>query len=177
MGRTNPLSLRVGGLINWPSTISHPFLVNYIRHIFQESLIGEPGIRSSPKELYVNLTILGDSITSHPKFRDPFLSFKDVDLNSSLSRLESRLQKLTVGHYYFKDLFKDIPKTLIEANQLKYGNQGALQLFTDKPVHLRINVIKNPLLNAEVCADWVARSLKQDKSLALIYKQLLANMG
>ena len=61
MGRTNANALRLKTLINWPSNVRHEFLSDYIKHIFQNHLINEPGIRSSLTDVTINLTILQEN--------------------------------------------------------------------------------------------------------------------
>ena len=100
--RTHPLSLRLRTLLNWPSSVRHPFLSSYIRHIFQHYLIGTPGIRSSTNGIWVNLTILDidastDShstppppVKHHPK-ANKVLEFRNVDLSQVMGRFERKV--------------------------------------------------------------------------------------
>jgi hypothetical protein len=179
--RTNPLSLRVGGLLNWPTNTPSPFLSSYIKHIFQDYFIAEPGIRSSTKGIWVNVTLFGnkEKVQNHPKVLSPTLNFQNAQLQEALGRLETRVNNLTQGHYYFKNIFDSVDaKSLVEARQKEFGNLGALGIFNDnQPIHLKVNVISNPLLNAQILADYTAKSMKDGKSLPFIYKEVLNKMA
>ena len=171
--RTNPLSLRVGQLINWPSNVSHPFLSQYLRHVFQGSLIAEPGIRSSLSHIWINVTVLGP-VAGHPLVKRPLLELDHLKLSDSHGRLEHRLRNLTTGHHYFKHIFPH-SKSLLEERSLRSAREG-LGIFSSLPIHLHINVISNPLLNADILAQYTAKQL-QERSLGALHKELLGNMG
>jgi hypothetical protein len=182
--RTNPLSLRVGGLLNWPSNVFSPFLNQYLKHCFQGALMSTPGLRSSTQGLWINLTVYGPlaKTKDHPLARNPQLSHltQSADLSQALGRLETRLQNLSTGHHYFKDIFSPVPsKSLVEAGLSEFGPLGTLGLFLkeNKKIHLRVNVVSNPLLNAEVLAQYTAHHLKEGKSLGSVYRELLQKMG
>jgi hypothetical protein len=53
----------------------------------------------------------------------------------------------------------------------------ALQFYRDSDVHLRVNVIRNPLLSADVCAQFLAKGLSRDVPLPKLYKNLLSKLS
>ncbi|KAJ3293971.1 hypothetical protein HK104_004071 [Borealophlyctis nickersoniae] len=197
--RTNPLSLRVRGLINWRSNVRHPFLTKYIKHVFQHYIVSEPGIRASTSGIWINLTLLEQSgsshrpARSHPLVVDPFINLRNTKVEEALGRHE-RIVK-AFGHlprfYYSKDIFaneRDYTSFIeaLKANDPKTGKPlggagtgtlAALHIYRDVPIHLKVNVISNPLLDATICADYVAKNLKKGASMTRIYKNLLARMG
>jgi hypothetical protein len=182
MGRTNPLALRVGKLISWPSNVSHPLLSEYVRHVFQGFLVSEPGIRSSLSETWVNVTVFGDPIrmNQHPLFKDPILRWNrnDLEPEKALGRLEQRLLGLAESHPQIKKMFKDIPKkSLVHLSTSMHGISGTLGMFKDRPIHIKINFIQNPLLDAEILAQYVALHMSKRISLAAVYKDLIKKLA
>lgn len=179
--RTNPLAVRIKSLMNWPSDVSHPFLQQYIKHIFQHSLVATPHIRSSTTGLWVNVTLMQQGskpIESHPKFKNPVLDFRGADLTKALGRMEFRTQGLTKSHFYYRDLFKDVDKKTLTAFGLSNANVNeALQIYRDTAINLKINVINNPLLNAEIMAQDIAHSLKKNVPLSRVFKTYLKKMS
>lgn len=172
--RTNPLGLRVGHLINWHSDISHPFLSKYLKHIFQHYVTNTPAIRASTSGIWVNLTILKDKQdpNDHPRVKNPVLDFRSCDVQKALGYYEKRTRSLAGSHYYYKTIFKNVEyKNLMEM----FKPHEALQL-PDAPVHLKINVIENPLYNADICAQQVASQLKEGVLLSKIFKSMLTLM-
>ncbi|KAJ3289669.1 hypothetical protein BCR33DRAFT_716255 [Rhizoclosmatium globosum] len=202
MGRTHPLSLRLRGLINWPSNVRHPVLASYVRHIFQNQLVAEPGIRASTTGLWVNVTVFGEDhskLLQHPKIsgsspEQRSINFSSVSIVDALGRGERRISELAGSKSkkeFHKALFKDVPQTELvkERTQEKYngtspllaraqkdGVLDALQVYRDVPIHLQVNIIRNPILNAEILAQYVAKQLSQNKQLPRIYKSLLGKL-
>lgn len=179
--RTNPLALRVGKLISWPSNVSHPLLSEYIRHVFQGFLVSEPGIRSSLSETWVNVTVFGDpkKISEHPLVLDPILKWNKNELEpeKALGRMEQRLLGLTNSHPHISKLFEKVPiKSLVHLSASMQGVSGALGMFKDRPIHLKINFIQNPLLDAEILAQYVALNMSKRTSIAAVYKDLVKKM-
>ncbi|KAJ3044305.1 hypothetical protein HDV00_002625 [Rhizophlyctis rosea] len=192
--RTHPLSLRLRMLINWPSNVRHPFLAKYIKHIFQQHLIGEPGIRASTTGIWVNVTVLdqlgNQPVKNHPRVQEPVLNLRDYKLSDALGRFEKRGKTLaTASNLYYRDVFRDVPyKSLAEAlaapdpvtgkpqGGAGTGTLAALHIYKDVPVHLKVNIIKNPLLNAQVLADYIAKTMSEGRPLSRIHKQLLSKM-
>ncbi|TPX40256.1 hypothetical protein SeMB42_g00247 [Synchytrium endobioticum] len=191
--RTNPLSLRLRTLINWPSSVRHPFLASYIRHIFQHYLTSPPGIRSSTNGIWVNLTVLDTSLDAassiigscryHPK-AGKALQFRNVDLTSVLGRFERKVLGARKWHQYYSKLMPDanahhvVPQMLLSPSAKDIpATLQALQIYRDCPIHLRMNVITNPLLNADILAQYVARHCSRGRPLARVYKDLLEKLG
>ena len=220
--RSNPLSTRVGRLISWPSSVSHPFLTSYISHIFQECIVARPGIRSSTTGLWNNLTLFPSSKAkekmdySHPKIKNPVLDFKGVGLENVLGRFEERTRMLGQSHKFFQKQFKNGSwnggeggKTFLEAvhgeNKKTFHAlhiyryflfffhrvSGIFILlilydlhlkliflfyFRDTPIHLKVNIITNPLLNAEVMAQQIAHAAARNVSISRIFKEYLKSM-
>jgi hypothetical protein len=184
MGRTNPLALRVGKLISWPSNVSHPLLSEYIRHVFQGFLVSEPGIRSSLSETWVNVTVFGDAdrMSQHPLFIDPCLRWNNNrekhDPEKALGKLEQRLLGLAESHPHIQKMFQNIPKkSLVHLSTKMHGISGTLGMFKDRPIQLKINFIQNPLLDAEILAQYVALHMSKRVPLAVIYKDLIKKMA
>ena len=169
--------------MNWPSNVSHPFLQQYVSHIFQHALVGTPGIRASTSQIWINVTLFQissqNSIRDHPKVKNPVLDFHlnpKLNLKKSLGRLETRTRSLTSSHPFYKPIFKQIPyKDLVEAG-LEGGNEAALQIYKNIPIKLKINIISNPLLNAEIMAKHVAGALQKGVPLARVFKTYLKSM-
>ncbi|KAJ3406798.1 hypothetical protein HDV05_005825 [Chytridiales sp. JEL 0842] len=211
VGRTNPISLRLRGLLNWPSNVRHPFLSNYIKHIFQQHIVAEPGIRASTTGIWINVTVFGNvdgKLLEHPKIKDPVLEFGRVKIERALGKAERRIAEISgpsSKNVYLKNLFEGLPTTPVpkrpigEAalqpkdpnatvetydavspllNRAKSdGTLEALQIYRNTPIHLQINIIKNPMLNADVMAQYIASQLKSGKNLTRIYKTMLQKLN
>ncbi|KAJ3088782.1 hypothetical protein HK102_007928 [Quaeritorhiza haematococci] len=210
MGRTNPIALRIKGLLNWPSNVRHPFLSAYIKHIFQDYIVGEPGIRCSTSGIWVNVTLFNHkntrSIEDHPIFKSPLLDFRKVKVDKALGRFETRIHNLFRGksieeggevvgkkeaHPYYGPLTKSAPNfplaAALEKRPTDAGQENlmrALQIYSRSgtgevpPVHLKINVVSNPLQSADILAQYVAREMTEnDRALPRIYKTLLKRMA
>ncbi|KAJ1558016.1 hypothetical protein HK096_004028 [Nowakowskiella sp. JEL0078] len=185
MGRVNPIAQRLRTLVNWPSNVRHPFITEYIKHIFQKQYIGEPAIRASANRIVINLTVYSENDTAlkHPKAKEGIkINFKNYQLENSLGRLETRISNLSnpsTQHFFYEPLMKHSARSPLAAVQGGSYNKDvlkALQIYKDHDITLNINVIRNPLLNAKILAEVVARELKSGKNLALIYKDLVNNM-
>ncbi|KAJ3099784.1 hypothetical protein HDU97_002762 [Phlyctochytrium planicorne] len=198
MVRSNPLSLRLRGLINWPSNVRHPVLSQYIKHIFQDFIVAEPGIRSSTTGLWVNVTLFGprDLLDKHPKLKNPVLDFSKSKLDKALGRAELRIANISASdkNVFLNSLFKDVPKTKLtrfkgtEAEEFegisptvlraqREGVLNALRIYRDTPIHMQINVINNPILNADVMAQYIAKQLALNRTLPRIYKTILKRLN
>ena len=189
--RTNPLSLRVGRLLNWPSNVTSPFLSSYVKHIFQGLLVSEPGLRATATgEITVNVTVFGQGADGHPRILNPALDFSSLSLPEALGRMETRIENMTSKHHYFKDVFASSSAgSLAQETERRFGTLGAIGIFpqqfslasgsTQKQpiVNLKVNVIRNPFLNADIMAQYIARRLENGDSLGRVYRELLANMG
>jgi hypothetical protein len=208
MGRTPALALRLKGLVNWPSNVRHPMLSQYVKHIFQNHIVSEPGIRASTTGIWINVTVLeapmhplglknSVPLDQHPKVKSPVLDFRTVKLENCLGHLETRIKHLLSGfekevtdkdgntetikkdgHFYYKALAKGAPSHPLAAKNFEQDPMQALQIYRNTPVHLKLNIIKNPLFDAQVLAEYVARGLTaNERALPRIFKQLLAKMG
>ncbi|KAJ3301964.1 hypothetical protein HDV03_005538 [Kappamyces sp. JEL0829] len=183
--RSNPLGNRVGRMINWPSNVNHPALSSYIKHIFQDCLVASPGIRSSTTGMWINVTLLPTTLPpsemshySHPKISNPQLDFRGAVLEKAAGRLEWRTKKLAKGHHFYKALFQDVSfKSLLAAGERNDKVHEALQIYRDTPIHLRVNVITNPLLNADIMAQQIAHAVKNEVPVAKIFKSYLKSMS
>ncbi|KAJ3129504.1 hypothetical protein HK100_008583 [Physocladia obscura] len=205
MGRTNPLGLRVSRLINWRSSVRQPFLTDYVRHVFQQSLVGTPGIRASTTGLWVNITILQSDTTNpnkHPLLtqENPALSgFASVKISEVLGRDELRIGQLANKLPFHTNLWKNVhketvsvSKTLAGANTPESkeveisspliarahaeGPLAALKIFRDTPIHLQINLIRNPILDAEIMAQYVAGQIKKGVQLPRLQKNIMSKL-
>lgn len=209
MGRTNGLALRLKGLLNWPSNIRHQFLSKYIKHVFQQHIVAEPGIRASTTGIWVNVTLLeqkgGEAIEAKQNqlIMDPVLDLKEYSIwgkekaseeeagyDFMYGRNELRVRNLLHGgrarptestiakpHFFYGRLSKNAPLNQMEALGLREDFARALQIYKDTPIHLRINVIKNPLLNADVLAQFVAQELSRGVPLPKLHKGLLTKIS
>ncbi|KAJ3318570.1 hypothetical protein HDV06_003003 [Boothiomyces sp. JEL0866] len=179
--RTNPFSLRLRGLINWPSNVSHPWLQSYIRHIFQHSFVAIPQIRSSTSGIWVNVTLLQTEehpLNQHPKVIENVLDFRGANLQKAAGRLETRTRKLTHKHSYFAPVFAKIKnKSLIAAASRDGTPNEVLQIYRDAPIHLKINIINNPLLSADIASQHVASALKMGVPISRIFKTYLQKLS
>ena len=181
--RANPLALRLKSVMNWPSNVSHPLLQQYVRHIFQHSLVATPQIRASTSQIWINVTLFeidsNNPLKLHPKVKQPVLDFHlnpQLNLKKASSRMEQRMKSLTNSHPFYKPIFKRIPyKDLVEAS-LVSGTSEALQIYKRIPIKLKINIIKNPLLNAEIMAKHCANALQKGVPLQRIFKTYLKSM-
>ncbi|RKP02655.1 hypothetical protein CXG81DRAFT_24710 [Caulochytrium protostelioides] len=183
MARTPAISLRLKYLINWPSNVRHPFLDQYLRHVFQNTLMATPGIRSTPDRIYVNLTLLKtDETARHPLLCNggAEIDFKQAMLKGVRGRMERRVCHLARSRFGMDSNSGPLlmrHKTMIDA-RLESGNpQTVLDIYRDHGITLRANMISNPLLNAEIAAQYVARNLRDRVSIATVWKNLLKQMG
>nr|KAJ3398314.1 hypothetical protein HK105_005198 [Polyrhizophydium stewartii] len=179
--RMNPLALRLKNQLSWPSNVYHPMLKDYIRHVFQHSITGTPGIRASTTGVWVNVTLFaadGKHPLDHPLVKEPTLDFKSAEVLQAPGRLEKRTAGRAARHSTYKPVFAQIsPKSIAEALGGATNANQALHIHHNKPINLKINIISNPLLNAEVLAQYVARSMNNGKQLATIQRSLLQRLG
>ncbi|KAI8823969.1 uncharacterized protein EV422DRAFT_576470 [Fimicolochytrium jonesii] len=181
MGRTNPLALRLRTTLNWPSSVRHPLLASYISHIFQTSLASTPAIRASTSGIWVNITILSPQNQQqppHPLLTSPpaALDLRNSNPLAALGKIDRRVTKASRQHVYFRDVFRNKAKNPVQALGGSEDPLRALAVYRDTPVHVKVNVITNPLLNAQVCAAFIARELNRNKTMPRIYKGLLGKM-
>ncbi|KAJ3129635.1 hypothetical protein HK098_000786 [Nowakowskiella sp. JEL0407] len=191
MGRTNPVGVRIKHLSNWPSNVRHPFLTKYVKHVFQNFIIGEPHIRASTNRIQVNLTVFEPKddffLKSHPFVKPTAsgpkrLSFREYDLEHSLGRFETRIKNLSdpkIDHFYYRGLFANAspsPLAAIQGGTYDGDVLKALQIFKDLDITFNVNVVKNPLLSASVFAEHVSRFLRRGNKLPRYYATLLRNM-
>jgi hypothetical protein len=159
--RTNPLGLRIKGMLNWTSSVRYPLLQEYIRHLFQKEIVGPVGVRSSTSGIWVNVTLLGGQ--GHPKFKETVIDWRSIEnVNGMEGRVSRRCASLIRGDVYYK-------KVLSEQSM-------GLQMYKNVPIRMQINHIQNPLLDAQVMAHYVAGQLKGQRSLGLVYKRVLGSM-
>jgi hypothetical protein len=138
----------------------------------------------------------------HPKVVDPTLDFRSVKIEDCLGRLETRIKELMVGfeprkktingkeietshegHKYFKEA-RETFKALGQEGLIEYPLQKkkdkpleALQIYRDVPIKLKLNIIGNPLMDATILAEFVARSLREnDRNMVRLHKELLNNI-
>ncbi|TPX61860.1 hypothetical protein PhCBS80983_g00869 [Powellomyces hirtus] len=179
MGRTNPLALRLRGLVNWPGNVRHQLLSDYVQHIFQHTLTSTPHVRASTTGIWINLTVLDTpTLQTHPRLHNPTIDFRNVRPLDALGRTDRTVDRLAKRHFYYKHLFKDShTKNPLMALGAEQDPLPALHIYRDTPIHLKVNVISNPLLDAQICAHYIAKNLSNNKPMAKIYKDLLAKMG
>ncbi len=197
MGRTPSIALRLRGLVNWPGNVRHPFLANYVKHIFQHYEIAEPAIRASTTGIWINVTVLQHNGTpnaaDHPKVQNQILDFHNIDLENALGHVENRIKLYTQGgiarqgtdrekpvdgHRYFKKISTGTPGHLLAANDMQADPLAALQLYKNVPIHLRVNVINNPLLDAQCLAHFIAKhTQKKIGNFQKVYKMLLQSLN
>jgi hypothetical protein len=163
MGRTPAIALRLKGLVNWPSNVRHPFLIQYVKHIFQDYTISEPQIRSSTGGIWINVTML-EGAEPHPK-AGKFLDFSNTKPEDAPGRLEKRIRSAFNNISYFKTMKQDFPSSLLEARKANENPMAALDIHRTTPIHLRVNVVKNPLMDAQLCANFVAKTLRKDERI------------
>lgn len=128
----------------------------------------------------------------HPKISEPIIDFKGMDVLSALGKFEERTRILSNHHVYFSKTFKGVKFRTLAAStasenhsNLKSINQNlqALHIYKDCPINLRINVVSNPLMNAEILAQYVARKSQHRGKLPKIFQELVGyvqqteNMG
>ncbi|KAJ1568002.1 hypothetical protein HK405_003969, partial [Cladochytrium tenue] len=271
-GRTNPIALRLRGLINWPSNVRHPLLAAYVEHLFQGLAIAPPAVRASTTGVWINVTVFtpprvraaladlhaaqarqaNDSASSanaaassatalpssaaslHPKLASPVLDFASVRVRDALGRGEQRLAELSsafAAPTRLAALLRDprLPRAVglprrrdfTPANaQAKDPAQAegtpfdaaspllaraaaaaadrsrrtaatgvadldpaalepwlALDIHRPAPIHLQINAISNPVLDARVLARYIASELRKNRPLPRIYKSILSHLG
>ncbi|EGF83207.1 hypothetical protein BATDEDRAFT_84752 [Batrachochytrium dendrobatidis JAM81] len=224
--RINPIALRLKGQMNWPSNVHHPMLTDYIKHIFQKSMCGQPAIRASTTGIWVNVTVLAteshNPLLHNPLLRgNPVLQFGGAQLEEAKGRLETRTFNRTTQHSYYKPLFAKIDtRSLIQALAGKNGvstdtteaesseqdqtttnilndesdtittaapSKGfvtvtggplaALHIYKDVPIYLKINVVQNALLRADIMAGLVAKAMCNGRSISRIHNDVLALLG
>lgn len=141
----------------------------------------------------MNVTVFGEGAAGHPRIHNPKLDFSSLSLPKALGRMETRIENLTSQHHYFKDVFAaSQSNSLVQETERRFGTLGAIGIFpqqfslasssgsnAQRPpvVNLKVNVIKNPFLNADIMAQYIARRLENGDSLGRVYRELLANMG
>ncbi len=170
MGRTPAIALRLKELVNWPSNVRHPFLSQYVKHIFQDYTINEPQIRSSTGGIWINVTMLEGK--NHPKIGN-VLDFSNTKPEEALGRLEKRIRSAFAKN--FKNM--NLPNSLLEARKANENPLEALDIYRTTPIHMRVNIVKNPLMDAQLCANFVAKTLQKDeKMLPRLFKSLSSSI-
>jgi hypothetical protein len=153
--------------------------------------VSEPGLRATASgEITVNVTVFGGGAPGHPRILNPALDFSSLSLPKALGRMETRIENLTSQHRYFKDVFASSggAGSLAQETERRFGTLGAIGIFPQQfslastsgkqpIVNLKVNVIQNPFLNADIMAQYIARRLENGDSLGRVYRELLANMG
>ncbi|KAI9104104.1 hypothetical protein DFS34DRAFT_306708 [Phlyctochytrium arcticum] len=187
MGRTNPLALRLKGSLNWPGNVRHQFLSNYVRHAFQDFVVTEPHIRSSTTGIWINCVILPRQPTSspsHPFIQKPVLDFRNASFVKeaeekiqTLGRIQTRVDRVASAHKYFSPLFAGKATNFVTALDGLSEPLKALQIHRDVPIKLNVTVLSNPLLNADVCAAYIAENLSNGKPINKMYRQLLNSLS
>jgi len=164
--------------------------VKVIEAVTEDQSVEQPLVKKEGvMEDVVVKTEVSTRISDHPLVKDCLLRFQNVKLENALGTMDVRIKalmdgssekrkaaNLSEGHFYFKPLSEGAASSLIEASESP--TLETLQIYSDKPIHLRINIIENPLQDAQVLAHYVARSLKEnDRSLPKIFKQLLTSIN
>ncbi|KAI9206969.1 uncharacterized protein BJ171DRAFT_495306 [Polychytrium aggregatum] len=180
MGRTHTIALRLRNTVNWASNTRNWAISSYLKHVFQKQLVGEPGIRSSTTGIWVNVTLWEadrEKLLAHPLVKSPFLDFRNMNALGALGRMENRIVRAkSGGNQYYTAISKgSAPSPMhLQENRLE-----GFQIFRDddKPIRIKFNFIQNPLLSADILAQYVSKRLSGRERLAVIYKNLLKSMG
>jgi hypothetical protein len=134
--------------------------------------VAEPGIRASLTGIWINVTVMPPIKASHHPLltqTNPSLSFSSLRLKSALGRLEKRSRILSTKDKVYQKMFASFPhKHLLAATGMDNDPYKALQIHRNLPIYVYVNVIKNPLLNAEITAQYVVKSLEANKSVTLL---------
>jgi hypothetical protein len=105
------------------------------------------------------------------------LDFRGADLKNAFDRIESRQQDLLHFHEYYRKEFKGLKfKTLTEAAK-KDGVLAGLHIYRDTDIELKVNVINNPLLNAEIMSQVCADAMQEGVPLSRVFKTFLSSMA
>ena len=168
--------------MNWPSNVRHPMLDRYMRHVFQDTIVGNIGIRSSTQGIWVNVTLLNNeakAIDQHPLVKEPWIDMRNASVSQAKGRTEQRIHNRATSHSFYKPMFADLShKSLLEKLELDSTHkQHSLGIYRDCAIHLRINIIRNPMLDASILAQHVSRQLKANKSLASVFRGLQTKLG
>lgn len=113
-------------------------------------------------------------------------------IRNALGKYDKTVWWLKNQHEYYKSIYDPNTNVLpFPMAQYDSPNSGvnevqSFHIFTENmnvpeylngKVFLRFNVLRNPLLNGDVLAQFVAKELKDGKSLATVYKGLLSKMN
>lgn len=168
MGRVHALALRVGTLINWNTDVRHKILEDYVSHVFQHNVHSTPSIRASTTGIEVQITVLRNLPSSdpspssiHPLLTDNALHLARAPIDRCPGRFNRRMYNINKQNKYFNDIFKDgVPETLIKQAKLSVPDsdpQHLLGIYSKYPVNVRVNIIQNPLLNAQCFSRYLAK--------------------
>lgn len=173
MGRVHALALRVGTLINWSADVHHKVLEDYVSHVFQHNIHSTPFIRASTTGIEVQVTVLRNvpstdtapaSADVHPLLTDPKIHLAKAQLDRCPGRFNRRMYNVRKQEKYFQDIFHNgLPETLIKQAKLttpESDPQHILGVYSKYPVNVRVNVIQNPLLNAQCFSRYLAKSFE-----------------
>jgi hypothetical protein len=92
----------------------------------------------------------------------------------ALGKTEKRMRAFTHHDIYHSKTFKGVSLRTFADTQ-KTPNE-ALHIYRQVPINLRVNVITNPLLNAQILAKYVAKRILHRDQLSTVFKHLLKKM-
>ncbi|KAH9270755.1 hypothetical protein BASA83_007117 [Batrachochytrium salamandrivorans] len=198
-------------------------VTDYVKHIFQKSMCGQPAIRASTTGIWINVTVLATE-THNPLVHNPLLTggramlqFRGVKLDDCRGRLETRTHNRATRHYYYKPQFANAQATNL-AGALAMAGKGstadnkdatdssvlqnidyssdadlqaaaktiqvptdgplaALHIYKDVPIYLKVNVVQNALLRADILAGLVAEAMAKGRPISRINQDVLGMLG
>jgi hypothetical protein len=203
--RINPISLRIKTTLNYPSDCRNAFINNFLKHVFQDYLISKPGIRSNLSKSWINLTIFDPigNLEKHALFQSKVLDFNNINIKNTKNKNLIRIDNLKSNHFYYSKVFNSIEgksDSQVKSNSLdsskskSIDNSSSTSTSTsnssskllaiyplksnskDPTLIINFNIIKNPLLNGDILAEFIARELKIFKPIQRIFNDLLKSM-
>ncbi|KAJ3396390.1 hypothetical protein HDU92_003232 [Lobulomyces angularis] len=128
-------------------------VLDFSRHRFEESIFGRNELRTK------NLLHGVPKVTASGR-----TMYKTDDKGNPTKEVDRRM------HHYYGRLteLKTPPANLLEALGGKEKLVEALGIYRDKPINLKVNVISNPILNANILAKYVASEMGKGISLSRV---------
>lgn len=140
------------------------------------------------------------SLEKHPLYVKPELDFKDANFEAAKGKMAKLIGELQSWHRYYKTLepksdpvfTKDRKPSLLTLLTPSYmmlntdmaakrlplaHNYKEMQLYFEKPIHIKYNVVRNPLINAEILAKYVAEQMGRGRSVLALKSNLIQRLG
>lgn len=168
MGRTHPLSTRVGSLVNWSQDVRNPPLSRLVKQMFQNRQISKPFVKASVNSIWIDVTVFEKDPSVLERGSQFTFMLKPEDFNivgKLLGGPEKRTEACINKDSHYSSIEElspedmDLPKNIfgyIFKKKEYVDNYKLFNIHDKRPIYLRITPISSPFLNAQVAAHHIA---------------------